>query len=122
MLLDIHREWGYAAIVANFLAGAYTLSAWKWPRLRTRWLWWPTIVAEAMMLVQVLLGVLLVSVPARYSPINPSLGSRRTCGCTKNGKKSEAKRKHLRRSVGHRGARRDRTRTVRNFSCACAIS
>ena len=62
MLLDIHREWGYAAIVANFLAGAYTLSAWKWPRLRTRWLWWPTIVAEAMMLIQVFLGVLLVSV------------------------------------------------------------
>ena len=62
MLLDVHRAWGYAAIVANFLAGAYTLSAWKWPRLRTRWLWWPTIVAEAMMLIQVLLGVLLVSV------------------------------------------------------------
>jgi hypothetical protein len=62
VLLDIHRAWGYAAIVANFLAGAYTLSAWKWPRLRTRWLWWPTIVAEAMMLIQVLLGVLLVSV------------------------------------------------------------
>jgi len=62
VLLDIHRAWGYAAIVANFLAGAYTLSAWKWPRFRTRWLWWPTILAEAMMLVQVFLGVLLVSV------------------------------------------------------------
>ena len=61
MLFDIHRVWGYAAIVANFLAGAYTLCAWKWPRLRNRWLWWPTIVAEAMMLIQVLLGVLLVS-------------------------------------------------------------
>ena len=62
MLLDVHRAWGYAAIAANFLAGAYTLSAWRWPRLRTRWLWWPTIVAEAMMLIQVLLGVLRVSV------------------------------------------------------------
>jgi hypothetical protein len=62
VLLDVHRAWGYAAIVANFLAGAYTLSAWKWPRFRTRWLWWPTIVAEAMMLIQVFLGVLLVSV------------------------------------------------------------
>ena len=62
MLLDVHRAWGYAAIVANFLAGAYTLCAWRWPRLRTRWLWWPTIIAEAMMLIQVLLGVLLVSV------------------------------------------------------------
>jgi hypothetical protein len=62
MLLDVHRVWGYSAIAANFLAGAYTLCAWRWPRLRTRWLWWPTIVAEAMMLIQVLLGVLLVSV------------------------------------------------------------
>ena len=61
MLFDIHRAWGYAAIVANFLAGAYTLSAWKWPKLRNRWLWWPTIIAEAMMLIQVLLGVLLVT-------------------------------------------------------------
>ena len=62
MLLDVHRAWGYAAIVANFVAGSYTLCAWRWPRLRTRWLWWPTIIAEAMMLIQVLLGVLLVSV------------------------------------------------------------
>jgi len=61
MLLDVHRVWGYTAIVANFLAGAYTLSAWKWPRLRTRWLWWPTIIAEAAMLIQVFLGVLLVT-------------------------------------------------------------
>ena len=62
MLLDIHREWGYAAIVANLLAGVYTLVAWKVPKLRNRWLWWPTIIAEAMMLIQVFLGVLLVSV------------------------------------------------------------
>jgi hypothetical protein len=61
VLFDIHRTWGYAAIVANFLAGSYTLAAWKWPGLRNRFLWWPTIVAEAMMMIQVLLGVLLVS-------------------------------------------------------------
>ena len=62
MLFDLHRAWGYAAIVANFLAGVYTLIAWRVPRLRNRWLWWPTIIAEAMMLIQVFLGVLLVSV------------------------------------------------------------
>ena len=62
MLLDIHKVWGYSAIVANFLAGAYTLAAWRCTRLRTRGLWWPTIAAEAMMMIQVLLGVLLVSV------------------------------------------------------------
>jgi hypothetical protein len=62
VLFDLHRAWGYAAIVANFLAGVYTLTAWRVPRLRNRWLWWPTIIAEAMMLIQVFLGVLLVSV------------------------------------------------------------
>jgi heme A synthase len=61
VLFDLHRAWGYAAIVANFLAGTYTLIAWRVPKLRNRWLWWPTIIAEAMMLIQVFLGVLLVS-------------------------------------------------------------
>ena len=67
MLFDLHRAWGYAAIVANFVAGVYTLVAWRVPRLRNRWLWWPTIIAEAMMLIQVFLGVLLVSVE-HYEP------------------------------------------------------
>jgi heme A synthase len=62
VLFDLHRAWGYAAIVANFLAGVYTLIAWRVPKLRNRWLWWPTIIAEAMMLIQVFLGVLLVRV------------------------------------------------------------
>ncbi len=67
MLFDIHRVWGYSAIVANFLAGAYTLGAWRWKSWRTRWLWWPTIIAESMMMIQVFLGVLLVSVQ-HYEP------------------------------------------------------
>ena len=67
MLFDIHRVGGYAAIVANLLAGVYTLVAWRVPKLRNRWLWWPTIIAEAMMLIQVFLGVLLVSVE-HYEP------------------------------------------------------
>jgi hypothetical protein len=62
VLLEVHEAWGYAAIVANGLAGLHLLAAWRWPRLRVRWLWWPTIVAEAMMMIQVVLGVLLVSV------------------------------------------------------------
>ena len=67
MLFDIHRAFGYVAIVANFLAGAYTLCAWKWPKLRNRGLWWPTITAEGMMLIQVFLGVLLVAAQ-HYQP------------------------------------------------------
>ena len=67
MLLDIHRVWGYSAIVANAIAGLYALAAWRWKRLRNRYWWWPTIVAEAMMMIQVLLGVLLVSAQ-HYKP------------------------------------------------------
>jgi uncharacterized protein (DUF983 family) len=67
VLFDIHKYWGYSAIIANFLAGLYTLGAWRWPRWRTRFLWWPTIIAESMMMIQVFLGVLLVSAQ-HYEP------------------------------------------------------
>jgi hypothetical protein len=62
VLLDVHRVWGYVAIVANGLAGLYALAAWRWARMRGRWVWVATIAAEAAMMLQVLLGVLLVSV------------------------------------------------------------
>jgi hypothetical protein len=67
VLFRVHEYWGWSAIVANFVAGVFTLCAWRWKRLRNRFLWWPTIVAEAMMMIQVVLGVLLVSVQD-YNP------------------------------------------------------
>jgi hypothetical protein len=70
VLLDAHEVGGYVAIVLNGLAGLYGLAAWRWNGLRGRPVWVATIVAEAAMLIQVLLGVLLVSVedfePARF--------------------------------------------------------
>ena len=39
VLFDFHRVWGYVAIVANFLAGLYTLAAWRWKRLRGTLVW-----------------------------------------------------------------------------------
>ena len=62
MLLDFHEVWGYVAIVANGLAGLYALAAWRWKALRGMPVWIATIVAEAAMMVQVVVGVLLVSV------------------------------------------------------------
>ena len=62
MLLDFHEVWGYVAIVANGLAGIYALAAWRWKRLRGKPVWAATIAAEAAMMVQVVVGVLLVSV------------------------------------------------------------
>lgn len=69
-LLEFHEVWGYIAIVANALAGVYLLIAWKVAPLRNKYMWWPTIAAEAAMMLQVLVGALLVSVedfqPARF--------------------------------------------------------
>jgi hypothetical protein len=62
VLLDFHEVWGWVAIAANAIAGIHLLVAWRVPRLRNRFLWWPTIVAEVMMMIQVVIGVLLVSV------------------------------------------------------------
>jgi len=58
-LRDFHGVFGYAAIVANGLAGGAALLAWGVGRLRGRWLWVLTIAAEAMMMVEVILGVIL---------------------------------------------------------------
>jgi hypothetical protein len=60
-LRDFHDLWGYVAIVGNAVAGALALAAWRARRLRGRWVWIVTIVAEAMMMLQVVVGVILVS-------------------------------------------------------------
>ena len=59
-LFDFHKVFGYVAIVANAIAGVAALVAWRWRATRGRWLWIVTVVAEAMMMLQVLVGVTLV--------------------------------------------------------------
>lgn len=61
LLLDIHESWAWFVIVANGLAGLWSLAANKWPALRSRALWWFTGVAEFTMLVQVIMGVTLLN-------------------------------------------------------------
>jgi lipoprotein signal peptidase len=60
-LLDFHKVWAYVAISANAIAGILALVAWRVRAWRGRWLWIVTIVAEAMMMLQVLVGVALVA-------------------------------------------------------------
>jgi len=60
-LREFHGVFGYVAIVANGLAGIVALVAWRARRVRGRWVWIATIVAEAMMMLQVVIGVILVS-------------------------------------------------------------
>jgi len=58
-LFDFHRVWGYVAIAFNAIAGVIALVAWRYRRLRGRWVWMATIVAEAAILLQVVVGAIL---------------------------------------------------------------
>lgn len=48
-------------VVANGLAGAVALLAWRARRLRGRWVWAVTIGAEVAILLQVVTGTIMVS-------------------------------------------------------------
>ncbi|MBM3717972.1 MAG: hypothetical protein FJW53_03250 [Actinobacteria bacterium] len=61
MLLDAHTAWAWVTIIANGLAGLWSLGAHKVAPLRTRALWWFTGVAQVTVFVEVILGVALVN-------------------------------------------------------------
>lgn len=61
MLADLHKSWAWFMIIANGLAGLWALGAHRVVSLRTRALWWFTLVAELTVFVQVILGVILVN-------------------------------------------------------------
>lgn len=61
MLLDLHQQWSWFVIIANGLAGLWALGAHRFAALRSRALWWYTLLAQLTMFVQVGLGVALVN-------------------------------------------------------------
>jgi hypothetical protein len=61
LLLDVHQGWAWVVIISNGLAGAWALGASRIESLRTRALWWFTVLAELSIVVQVVLGVALVA-------------------------------------------------------------
>jgi hypothetical protein len=54
-----HEVTAWLLIGFNAVAGALCLSAYRWPRLRGRWLWAFVIVAQALVFVQATLGTIL---------------------------------------------------------------
>ncbi|MFZ1490987.1 MAG: hypothetical protein WAS51_13685 [Ilumatobacteraceae bacterium] len=60
-MLDLHSSWAWFVVISNGLAGLWALAAHRFRSLRSRALWWFTLVAELTILVQVVLGVLLVN-------------------------------------------------------------
>ncbi len=61
ILLDLHVAWAWMVILGNGLAGLWSLAAHWLPSLRTRALWWFTVLVEVAIFVQVGLGVALVA-------------------------------------------------------------
>jgi hypothetical protein len=61
LLFDFHRVWGYVAIAMNAIAGVIALVAYRVREARGRWVWIATIVAEAALMLQVLVGAILVA-------------------------------------------------------------
>ena len=67
-VFDLHVAWAWFVIVGNALAGLWALGAHQVAALRSRALWWFTAAAQVAMFVQVVLGVLLVSVEDIEAP------------------------------------------------------
>ena len=54
-----HEITAYLLIGVNALAGVVCLVAYRWPKLRGRWLWGLVIVAEGLVFIQATLGTIL---------------------------------------------------------------
>ena len=65
---DAHVVVAWIVIVSNALAGLWALGAHWLPALRRRELWWFTIAAELTIVVEIVLGVLLVTREDREAP------------------------------------------------------
>ncbi|MDY7101999.1 MAG: hypothetical protein S0880_12490 [Actinomycetota bacterium] len=61
MLKDIHVAFAWVVVASNAVAGAWALAAHWVEALRTRWLWWFTVVAQLTVFAQVILGVAMVA-------------------------------------------------------------
>lgn len=59
-LRRVHVDWAWVVIVTNGLAGLWALGAHRYGELRHQALWYATAVAEAAVVVQVVLGVVLI--------------------------------------------------------------
>ena len=60
-VLDLHKTWAWVVVIGNGLAGCWALGAHALPMLRRKALWWFVGIAQLTVVVQVVLGVILVS-------------------------------------------------------------
>jgi len=64
-LRDVHAAFAWVVVLANAAVGLWALAAHRDERLRHRWLWPATVVAEVTIFIEVALGVALVAIEDR---------------------------------------------------------
>ena len=67
-MLAFHRDFAWVVVVTNALVGLWALAAHRWPRWRSRAMWWAVLVAEATIVVQVVLGSMLIGIQHLDAP------------------------------------------------------
>jgi hypothetical protein len=67
-MLSFHRDFAWVVVATNGIVGGWALAAHRWPRWRSRAMWWSVLVAEATIVVQVVLGSVLIGVQHRHAP------------------------------------------------------
>ncbi len=67
-LASVHTVLGWVVVVANGLVGLWALVAHWWPSARHRLLWPATAVAQTLIGVQVVLGVVFMQTSGREAP------------------------------------------------------
>lgn len=67
-LFRLHQDWAWVVVVSNGAVGLWSLLAHRFARLRSRTMWWSVLVAEVSIVVQVLLGVALITLQDRSAP------------------------------------------------------
>lgn len=57
---DLHEVVAWFVVLSNAVVGLWALGAHRSERLRSRWLWWCTAVAQGSLFVQAALGVAIL--------------------------------------------------------------
>lgn len=67
-LRDFHADWAWVVVASNGLVGLWATGAHWWAPLRQRVLWWCVVAAEVTAVVQVGMGVWLLSIEGVSAP------------------------------------------------------
>ncbi len=67
-MLELHQNFAWVVVIANGVAGTWVLAANWITRIRHRSMWWVVGVAQVLMMVQVVIGVIVQNTTEVVAP------------------------------------------------------